>query len=39
MSIGYLPGAHAPSCPVYRKVLELQPMWAQKDGRRVRAGN
>jgi DNA-3-methyladenine glycosylase I len=38
MSIGYLPGAHVPSCPVYRKVLALQPMWARKDGPRVGAG-
>jgi DNA-3-methyladenine glycosylase I len=28
MSIGYLPGAHVPSCPVYRTVLELKPVWA-----------
>jgi DNA-3-methyladenine glycosylase I len=32
MSIGYLPGAHAPSCPVYRKVLRLDPKWARQDG-------
>ncbi|HKT58562.1 MAG TPA: DNA-3-methyladenine glycosylase I [Gemmatimonadales bacterium] len=37
MSIGYLPGAHAPSCPVYRKVLALDPMWARKNGRKARA--
>ena len=37
MSIGYLPGAHVPSCPVYRAVLALEPMWARADGRRVRA--
>ncbi len=29
MSIGYLPGAHAPSCPVYRRILKLKPMWAR----------
>jgi DNA-3-methyladenine glycosylase I len=29
MSIGYLPGAHAPSCPVYRKILTRKPMWAR----------
>jgi DNA-3-methyladenine glycosylase I len=37
MSIGYLPGAHVPSCPVYRRVLALDPMWARTAGRTVRA--
>jgi len=37
MSIGYLPGAHVPSCPVYRRVLALDPMWARKGPRRVGA--
>jgi DNA-3-methyladenine glycosylase I len=27
MSIGYLPGAHAEHCPVYRKVLKAKPLW------------
>lgn len=27
MSIGYLPGAHVPSCPVYSKVLKRRPAW------------
>lgn len=27
MSLGYLPGAHVASCPVYAKVLELHPPW------------
>lgn len=27
MSIGYLPGAHVSSCPVYQRILELQPPW------------
>ena len=27
MSLGYLPGAHAPSCPVYQRVLEKKPPW------------
>jgi len=27
MSLGYLPGAHVPSCPVYAQVLELDPPW------------
>jgi DNA-3-methyladenine glycosylase I len=30
MSLGYLPGAHVPSCPVYRKVLVLRPPWSLK---------
>jgi DNA-3-methyladenine glycosylase I len=29
MSIGYLAGAHAPSCPVYRLILERRPPWAR----------
>jgi DNA-3-methyladenine glycosylase I len=37
MSIGFLPGAHVPSCPVYRTVLALEPMWARTDRRGVRA--
>jgi DNA-3-methyladenine glycosylase I len=28
MSLGYLPGAHAPDCPVYGRILELAPPWA-----------
>jgi DNA-3-methyladenine glycosylase I len=28
MSIGYLPGAHDASCPVYRKIMKLHPRWA-----------
>jgi DNA-3-methyladenine glycosylase I len=27
MSIGYLPGAHATTCPVYRKIVKLKPAW------------
>jgi len=27
MSIGYLPGAHMPSCPVYQEVLDRKPAW------------
>ena len=30
MSIGYLPGGHTESCPVYKKVLKLKPKWADK---------
>ena len=29
MSIGYLPGAHSESCPVYKEVLKQNPMWAK----------
>ena len=29
MSIGYLPGAHAPDCPVFAKILELEPPWTR----------
>jgi len=27
MSLGYLPGAHDKTCPVYRQILELDPPW------------
>jgi DNA-3-methyladenine glycosylase I len=27
MSIGYLPGAHAPECPVYQRIVKLGPPW------------
>jgi DNA-3-methyladenine glycosylase I len=27
MSIGYLPGAHVPSCPVYQRILGRHPPW------------
>lgn len=30
VSLGYLPGAHDPDCPVYAKIARLQPPWAQK---------
>src|SRR5690606_33033662 len=30
MSIGYLPGAHSPSCPVHQHILQQKPMWAAK---------
>lgn len=32
MSIGYLPGAHAPGCPVYPRIVALSPMWARPAG-------
>ncbi len=28
MSLGYLPGAHVPDCPVYGRILALSPPWA-----------
>jgi DNA-3-methyladenine glycosylase I len=30
MSIGYLAGAHVPSCPVYPRILERRPPWARQ---------
>nr|WP_207140285.1 DNA-3-methyladenine glycosylase I [Rhodovibrio salinarum] len=27
MSLGYLPGAHRPDCPVYTRVLAAEPSW------------
>lgn len=30
MSIGYLPGSHSETCPVYKKVLKQNPLWARK---------
>jgi DNA-3-methyladenine glycosylase I len=29
MSLGYLPGAHEPDCPIYARVLALAPPWAR----------
>jgi DNA-3-methyladenine glycosylase I len=29
MSVGYLPGAHEPDCPVYARILEYSPAWAR----------
>ncbi|AWK85783.1 DNA-3-methyladenine glycosylase I [Azospirillum thermophilum] len=34
MSLGYLPGAHQPGCPAFRRVEELSPPWMEA----VRAG-
>lgn len=28
MSTGYLPGAHEPACPIYKKVMQQKPAWA-----------
>ena len=30
MSTGYLPGAHAETCAVYKKILKQKPKWAEK---------
>lgn len=30
MSTGYLPGAHAESCNIHKKVLKSKPMWLKK---------
>jgi DNA-3-methyladenine glycosylase I len=30
MSLGYLPGAHHPDCPVYARIAQLAPPWMQK---------
>lgn len=37
MSLGYLKGAHVPSCPVHAEVARLNPPWAGKVSGRVRA--
>jgi DNA-3-methyladenine glycosylase I len=29
MSVGYLPGAHQPDCPVFARILDLSPPWAR----------
>lgn len=31
MSLGYLSGAHEPSCPVYDRILALAPPWSKAD--------
>jgi len=28
LSTGYLPGAHVPTCPIYKKVLKNKPAWS-----------
>jgi DNA-3-methyladenine glycosylase I len=32
MSLGYLPGAHEPDCPIYARILALAPPWARPAG-------
>jgi DNA-3-methyladenine glycosylase I len=29
MSLGYLPGAHRESCPVYKNIVKFRPPWSQ----------
>jgi DNA-3-methyladenine glycosylase I len=29
LSLGYLPGAHEPDCPVFARILELSPPWTR----------
>jgi len=30
MSIGFLPGAHSETCPVYREILDINPAWSKQ---------
>ncbi|RZK30857.1 MAG: DNA-3-methyladenine glycosylase I, partial [Hymenobacter sp.] len=30
MSTGFLPNAHTPDCPVYKKILKSKPAWNRK---------
>jgi DNA-3-methyladenine glycosylase I len=30
MSIGYLPGAHAADCKIYKDILKMKPMWLKE---------
>jgi DNA-3-methyladenine glycosylase I len=32
MSLGLLPGAHQPDCPVYARILALAPPWSREEG-------
>jgi DNA-3-methyladenine glycosylase I len=38
LSTGFLPGAHSPRCPVYRRVLEAKPMWHTRAPRKAARG-
>ena len=38
MSLGYLPGAHEPTCPIYARVEALEPPWIAKRGPSGEAG-
>lgn len=33
MSLGYLPGSHAPECPVFRRIARLRPPWLKARSR------
>jgi DNA-3-methyladenine glycosylase I len=35
MSIGYLPGAHTESCPVYKKVIKAKPLWNKNQNKAI----
>ena len=37
LSTGYLPGAHVPACPVYKRVARLRPPWMRKVTRKPRS--
>ncbi|HKB81058.1 MAG TPA: DNA-3-methyladenine glycosylase I [Thermoanaerobaculia bacterium] len=39
ISIGYLPGAHDESCPVYRRISRLRPPWMRADRQRHPRGS
>lgn len=30
MSLGYLPGAHRPDCPTYKRIVKLKPAWMRQ---------
>ena len=36
MSLGYLPGAHAPGCPIYKRIARINPPWMKAAKRRKR---
>ena len=36
MSLGYLGGAHVPRCPVYARIIALDPPWREKTARATR---
>lgn len=38
MSLGWLPGAHRATCPVFGRILELEPPWVRAPGNLVDPG-
>lgn len=38
MSIGYLPGAHVQSCPVFKAIMKRRPAWSGKSGKKSVSG-